>query len=76
MGMASKPVLQGLVIMVSTSGSLAEEHFLTSTGRPMEIVTLGKTFLPKDVIWEYLESLKEIYAAEVDEPYSNRVPRF
>ncbi|KAI9763295.1 MAG: hypothetical protein M1840_000777 [Geoglossum simile] len=33
-------------------------------GRPMEVVTLGKTSLPKDIIWEYLESLKEIYAAE------------
>ncbi|KAI9769011.1 MAG: hypothetical protein M1839_003841 [Geoglossum umbratile] len=33
-------------------------------GQPVEVVALGKTSLPKDVIWEYLESLKEIYAPE------------
>ena len=31
----------------------------------MEIVHLGKTSLPQDVIAEYLESLKRIYTAEV-----------
>ncbi len=31
----------------------------------MEIIPLGKTDLPLDVILEYLESLKQIYTAEV-----------
>lgn len=37
----------------------------THHGRPMEVTTLGKTDLPLDVILEYLESLKQIYTAEV-----------
>ena len=37
----------------------------THHGRPMEIIPLGKTDLPLDVILEYLESLKQIYTAEV-----------
>jgi thiol-disulfide isomerase/thioredoxin len=36
----------------------------THHGRPMEIVQLGKTSLPMEVILEYLDSLKEIYKAE------------
>ena len=34
-------------------------------GRPMEVIDLGATSLPQDVILEYLSSLKEIYTAEV-----------
>lgn len=37
----------------------------THHGRPMEIVKLGQTALPVEIILEYLESLKEIYTAEV-----------
>ena len=37
----------------------------THLGPPMDIVLLGKTDLPMDVIMEYLESLKEIYTMEV-----------
>lgn len=37
----------------------------THHGRPMEIVKLGVTQLPIEIILEYLESLKEIYTAEV-----------
>jgi desumoylating isopeptidase 1 len=37
----------------------------THLGRPMEILQLGKTQLPFDVILEYIESLKEIYTIEV-----------
>ncbi|KAF2398670.1 DUF862-domain-containing protein [Trichodelitschia bisporula] len=36
----------------------------THHGQPMEIVDLGKTQLPIEVILEYLESLKRIYTAE------------
>lgn len=38
---------------------------LTFIGAPMEIIRLGKTSLPEDVISEYLDSLKQIYTAEV-----------
>jgi len=37
----------------------------THHGRPMEVIKLGQTALPMEVILEYLESLKEIYTAEV-----------
>lgn len=37
----------------------------THHGRPMEIIKLGQTSLPMEVILEYLESLKTIYTAEV-----------
>ncbi|KAL1654216.1 hypothetical protein SLS61_003221 [Didymella pomorum] len=36
----------------------------THHGRPMEVVKLGQTSLPMEVILEYLESLKTIYTAE------------
>jgi thiol-disulfide isomerase/thioredoxin len=36
----------------------------THHGRPMEIIKLGRTDLPIEVILEYLESLKEVYTAE------------
>jgi hypothetical protein len=34
----------------------------------MEVIELGRTALPMEVILEYLESLKEIYTAEVRFP--------
>ncbi len=37
----------------------------THHGRPMEVISLGTTDLPLDVVREYLESLKQIYTAEV-----------
>jgi hypothetical protein len=37
----------------------------THHGQPMEIVSMGRTDLPIDVIEEYLESLSEIYTNEV-----------
>ena len=37
----------------------------THHGRPMEVVKLGRTELPLEVILEYLESLKAVYTAEV-----------
>ncbi|EON69595.1 hypothetical protein W97_08855 [Coniosporium apollinis CBS 100218] len=36
----------------------------THHGAPMEIIPLGRTDLPLDVILEYLESLKQIYTRE------------
>ena len=37
----------------------------THHGRPMEVVRMGTTQLPLEVILEYLESLKAIYTMEV-----------
>ncbi|KAF2452608.1 PPPDE putative peptidase domain-containing protein [Lineolata rhizophorae] len=36
----------------------------THHGRPMEILPLGKTEIPHEIILEYLDSLKQIYTAE------------
>lgn len=40
----------------------------THLGMPMEIQHLGTTSLPMEVIQEYLESLKDIYTAQVGSP--------
>ncbi|RFU31262.1 hypothetical protein B7463_g5055, partial [Scytalidium lignicola] len=45
-------------------------------GRPIEIISLGKTDLPIDVILEYLESLKEIYTAEAYDLWSHNCNNF
>lgn len=37
----------------------------THHGRPMEVINLGSTELPVEIVLEYLESLKEVYTAEV-----------
>ncbi len=42
----------------------------THHGRPMEVVKLGRTELPLEIILEYLESLKAVYTAEVRFTYS------
>ncbi|KAH7113854.1 PPPDE putative peptidase domain-containing protein [Dendryphion nanum] len=36
----------------------------THHGKPMEIIPMGQTALPIEIILEYLESLKEVYTAE------------
>jgi len=41
----------------------------THLGQPLQILNLGKTDLPMDVIMEYLESLKGIFTAEVRSHY-------
>jgi hypothetical protein len=40
----------------------------TPLGMPMEILELGQTELPLDVIMEYLDSLRAVYTAEVRPP--------
>jgi hypothetical protein len=73
MATASKPVSQDLPITVSISQlSSRRSAPLHVTGQPIEALTLGETFLPKDVIWEYLESLKEIYTVEVSLQHSTQ----
>ncbi|KAF2279970.1 DUF862-domain-containing protein [Westerdykella ornata] len=36
----------------------------THHGQPMEVIPMGRTDLPMEVILEYLDSLKEVYSAE------------
>ncbi|KAF2011510.1 DUF862-domain-containing protein [Aaosphaeria arxii CBS 175.79] len=36
----------------------------THHGKPMEVIRMGETALPMEIILEYLESLKEVYTAE------------
>ncbi|KAF2103933.1 DUF862-domain-containing protein, partial [Rhizodiscina lignyota] len=36
----------------------------THHGQPMEIIPLGKTEIPMEIVLEYLESLKAVYSAE------------
>ena len=40
----------------------------THHGRPMEVIPMGQTQLPLEIILEYLESLKAIYTMEVKHP--------
>ena len=37
----------------------------THHGQPMEVIRLGKTELPLDVVEEYIFSLQEVYSPEV-----------
>ena len=37
----------------------------THHGKPMEVIQMGQTALPMEIILEYLESLKTVYSAEV-----------
>ncbi len=37
----------------------------THHGRPMQVIPLGKTDLPMEIILEYLDSLRQIYTIEV-----------
>ena len=39
----------------------------THHGQPMEVIPMGRTELELEIILEYLESLKLIFTAEVDE---------
>ena len=57
-------VFEGLEILYD-GGIKTTRPGTTHLGRPMKIIELGKTDLPMDVIMEYLESLKEVYTAQV-----------
>lgn len=48
----------------------------THHGKPMEVVKLGRTDLPLDVILEYLESLKEIYTPESYDLFAHNCNNF
>lgn len=44
----------GQGIMASTPGS-------TQHGRPLEVIDMGETFLPLEVVVEYIDSLRSVY---------------
>ncbi|TVY76106.1 Desumoylating isopeptidase [Lachnellula suecica] len=48
----------------------------TALGKPKDILSLGKTDLPMEVIMEYLESLKEIYTFEAYDLWSHNCNNF
>ena len=58
-------VLKG-VEYVYDGGINAVQPGMTHLGPPLEIVSLGKTELPIEVIKEYLSSLAEVYTVEVN----------
>nr|OQO21416.1 hypothetical protein B0A51_11884 [Rachicladosporium sp. CCFEE 5018] len=48
----------------------------THHGRPMEIIPMGSTQLPLEVILEYLESLKEVYTPESYDLFAHNCNNF
>ncbi|PSK43094.1 Desumoylating isopeptidase 1 [Elsinoe australis] len=48
----------------------------THHGRPMEVVQLGRTQLPAEVILEYLESMKSVYTPEAYDLFQNNCNNF
>ncbi|KKY23539.1 putative thioredoxin [Diplodia seriata] len=48
----------------------------THHGRPEEVVKLGSTSLPMDVVLEYLESLKEVYTPEAYDLFAHNCNNF
>ncbi|KAF7957500.1 hypothetical protein EAE96_003077 [Botrytis aclada] len=48
----------------------------THLGKPLQIIELGKTDLPMDVILEYLNSLKEIYTFEAYDLWKHNCNNF
>ncbi|KAM0147426.1 hypothetical protein ACHAPG_010588 [Botrytis cinerea] len=48
----------------------------THLGKPLQILELGKTDLPMDVILEYLDSLKEIYTFEAYDLWKHNCNNF
>jgi hypothetical protein len=58
-------IVMGNVEYVYDGGIKTVDPANTHLGRPMQILELGTTELPMDVIMEYLDSLKEVYTAQV-----------
>ncbi|KAI4272545.1 MAG: hypothetical protein LQ337_005239 [Flavoplaca oasis] len=48
----------------------------THHGRPMEIIPLGKTDLPLEIVLEYLDSLKEVYTTESYDLFTHNCNNF
>jgi hypothetical protein len=58
-------IVMGGIEYVYDGGVKTVKPGQTHLGKPMQIIQLGETHLPEDVILEYLDSLREIYTAEV-----------
>ncbi|KAL9000325.1 MAG: hypothetical protein Q9169_001042 [Polycauliona sp. 2 TL-2023] len=48
----------------------------THHGRPMEVLPLGKTDLPLEIVLEYLDSLKEVYTPESYDLFTHNCNNF
>lgn len=48
----------------------------THHGNPMEIIKLGESALPEDIVSEYLDSLKEIYTPEAYDLFAHNCNNF
>lgn len=48
----------------------------THHGRPMEIISMGTTYLPKETIMEYLDSLREVYSPESYDLFAHNCNNF
>lgn len=64
-------IVMGGVEYVYDSGIKTVVPGQTHLGRPIEVIHLGKTQLPMDVVIEYLESLREIFTPEVGRPLNS-----
>ena len=58
-------IVMGNIEYVYDGGIKTVSPGKTHLGQPKQILELGTTNLPMDVIMEYLDSLKQVYTAEV-----------
>jgi hypothetical protein len=58
-------IVMGGVEYVYDGGIKTVHPGSTHLGHPMQVLELGTTGLPMDIILEYLDSMREIYTAEV-----------
>jgi len=68
-------VLEGIEY-VYDGGIKSVQPGMTHLGKPMQIIGLGQTNLPMDVIMEYLDSLRNIYTAEAYDLWSHNCNNF
>ncbi|KAI9244897.1 PPPDE putative peptidase domain-containing protein [Sporodiniella umbellata] len=52
-----KEIFFGQGIMITSPGT-------TQHGKPLQVVDIGETYLPEDVVMEYVDSLRPVYTAE------------
>lgn len=54
-----------LISVVYDGGIQMATPGMTHLGKPMQILNLGRTSLPMDIIRDYIESMRPLYTAEV-----------
>lgn len=69
-------IVMGGVEYVYDGGVKTIQPGKSHLGRPMQIVQLGETQLPEEVILEYLDSLRNIYTAAVWTPLYESPARY